>query len=78
VLSLPNIAIASLLGLTAFTLFLWMLSSNSAACVIAFRESSVLFGTIIGLAALKEVISLRKLLCVSLIAAGLIAIALLK
>jgi drug/metabolite transporter (DMT)-like permease len=76
--SAKPIAIASLLGLTAFTVFLWALSSNSPASVIAFRECSLLFGTIIGLTALKEVISLRKLLCVSLIAAGLIAIALQK
>jgi drug/metabolite transporter (DMT)-like permease len=76
--SAKPIAVASLLGLTAFTVFLWALSSNSAASVIAFRECSVLFGAIISLAALKEVISFRKLSCVSLIAGGLIAIAFLK
>jgi hypothetical protein len=32
----------------------WALSSNSPASVIAFRECSVLFGTIIGLARWKR------------------------
>ena len=40
--SAKPIAIVSLLGLTSFTVFLWALSSNSAASVIAFRECSTI------------------------------------
>ena len=73
-----RIVIASVLGLAAFTVFLWALSWNSAASVIAFRECSVLFGTAIGVFVLKERLTIVKAACVTLIAAGLFAIAIVK
>ena len=68
--------IAGLLGVIAFTVFVWALSYNPVASVTAFRECSVLFGTLIGVSLLKESFSLKKFFCVFLIAGGLVVIAL--
>jgi drug/metabolite transporter (DMT)-like permease len=70
--------IAGLLGVTAFAVFVWALSTNPVASVTAFRECSVLFGALIGMTLLRERFTPRKLACVGLIAAGLIGIAILK
>jgi hypothetical protein len=48
------------------------------ARVTAFRECSVLFDSLIGPTLLRERVTPRKAACVSLIAAGVIGIAVLK
>ncbi|MGJ4888985.1 EamA family transporter [Bradyrhizobium sp. HKCCYLRH3099] len=72
------VVIAGLLGLTSFAVFLWALSRNPIASVVAFRECSVVFATLIAVLVLKERATPRRLCCVALVAAGLVIIALLK
>ncbi|MDB5091872.1 MAG: hypothetical protein JWR09_5866 [Mucilaginibacter sp.] len=68
-------AIAGALGLCSFAVFIWALSRNPVTSVVAFRECSVIFATIIGVAILKEKISALRVLAVSSVGVGLILIA---
>ncbi|MGJ5078398.1 EamA family transporter [Bradyrhizobium sp. HKCCYLS3013] len=72
------VLIAGTLGLTSFVVFLWALSRNPIANVVAFRECSVLFATLIGVLFLKERATPQRLCCAALIAVGLVIVALLK
>jgi drug/metabolite transporter (DMT)-like permease len=58
--------------------FLWALSRNPIANVVAFRECSVLFATLIGVPFLGEPATRRRLVCAASIAVGLMLIAALK
>ncbi|MCL8488716.1 MULTISPECIES: EamA family transporter [Bradyrhizobium] len=73
-----SVVIAGLLGLTSFAVFLWALSRNPIANVVAFRECSVLFASLIGIVVLKEKATLWRATCAALIASGLVWIAMLK
>src|SRR4051812_324524 len=75
--ALVPIVIAGILGLTSFVVFLWALSRNPIANVVAFRECSVLFAALIGVLFLKERATPWRLCCAALIASGLTIIALL-
>ncbi|GLH75567.1 hypothetical protein SSBR45G_04750 [Bradyrhizobium sp. SSBR45G] len=76
--ALLSVLVAALLGLTSFAVFLWAVSRNPIANVVAFRECSVLFATLLGVLFLNERVTARRLCCAALIAAGLITVALLK
>jgi len=54
------------------------LSRNPIANVVAFRECSVLFATLIGVLFLGEPATRRRLVCAASIAVGLMLIAALK
>jgi drug/metabolite transporter (DMT)-like permease len=71
-------AIAGVLGTCSFVVFVWALSRNPVAVVVAFRECSVLFATLIGLFILRERISKRRIIAVGVIAAGLIPLSALR
>ena len=68
-------AMAGALGAGSFVVFIWALNRNPVAVVVAFRECSVVFATLIGIWVLKETVSSRRLVAVGLITAGLILIA---
>ena len=70
-----KMVVAGLLGVVSFSVFLWALSRSPVGAVSALRESSVLFATLIGIAAHGEKPSLHTMVAVALIAAGLITIA---
>ncbi|NPU12838.1 EamA family transporter [Bradyrhizobium sp. 83002] len=76
--ALLPVLVAGALGVISFAVFLWALSRNPIASVVAFRECSVLFATLIGVLFLKERPTPRRLCCAALIAGGLVVIALLK
>ena len=73
-----SVGIAGVLGLTSFAVFVWALSRNPIANVVAFRECSVLFATLIGVLFLGEPATRRRLVCAASIAVGLMLIAALK
>jgi drug/metabolite transporter (DMT)-like permease len=73
----PNAA-AGFLGLCSFTVFVWALSRNPVAVIVAFRECSVIFAMIIGFAILGEGISGRRIAAVGSVAVGLFLIATLR
>ena len=76
ILAAPSaILVAGTLGLASFAVFLWALSRNPIANVVAFRECSVLFATLIGILFLKEPTSRRRIACAALIALGLVLVA---
>ena len=68
-------AAAGLLGVTSFAIFIWALSRHPVAVVVAFRECSILFATMIGLLIFKEPVSAWRLTAVASIAAGLFLVA---
>lgn len=63
------------LGVTAFSVFLWALSRGLTGGVSALRETSVLFASLIGILIYKERYSLRKLIGILCITAGIITFA---
>jgi drug/metabolite transporter (DMT)-like permease len=69
---------AGILGLCSFTVFVWALSRNPVAIIVAFRECSVIFATIIGASILRERISPRRLAAIGAVAGGLFLIATLR
>jgi drug/metabolite transporter (DMT)-like permease len=69
---------AGILGLCSFTVFVWALSRNPVAIIVAFRECSVIFATIIGASILRERISPRRLSAIGAVAGGLFLIATLR
>ena len=73
-----SLVIAGVLGVTSFAVFLWALSRNPIANVVAFRECSVLFATLIGVLFLGEPATRRRLACPASIAVGLMLIAAVK
>jgi len=66
---------AGILGVSSFAVLLWALSRNPVASVVAFRECSVVFATLIGVLMLKEHGSYRKFLSITLVVIGLILVA---
>lgn len=70
-----RIVLAGILGTGSFLVFLWALSRESAPSVIAFRECSVVFGTLISVFILKEAVSSKLLLNTLTISLGLFFIA---
>jgi drug/metabolite transporter (DMT)-like permease len=58
----------------SYALALWAMTQAPIALVAALRETSILFGTVLAVFALKERISRLRYLSIALIAAGLIAI----
>ena len=73
--AIATTVVAGAFGVSSFAVLLWALSRNPVASVVAFRECSVLFAVLIGVLLLKEHISFKNTLSVSLVAIGLIAIA---
>jgi drug/metabolite transporter (DMT)-like permease len=71
-------AVAGLFGLCSFGIFLWALSRSQVASVVAFRECSLIFATIIAFAILQERISVYRLTAVSAVTIGLFLIALVR
>jgi drug/metabolite transporter (DMT)-like permease len=67
--------IAGGLGVCSFAVFLWALSRQPAAVVVAFRECSVLFAMLIGWFVLKERVTGWRLAAVGSIAVGLMLVA---
>jgi drug/metabolite transporter (DMT)-like permease len=67
--------VAGALGVSSFAVLLWALSRNPVASVVAFRECSVLFAVLIGVRLLKEEVSYKNILSISLVAIGLIIVA---
>lgn len=66
---------AGVLGGASFVIFVWALSRNPVAVVIAFRECSLLFAALIGLVVLGEPVSSRRALAITSIVAGLALVA---
>lgn len=67
--------ISGLLGVTAFTVFLWALSRGPVGSISALRETSVLFATLIGVFVLKEQWSLPRVVGSALITSGIVTFA---
>jgi drug/metabolite transporter (DMT)-like permease len=67
--------ISGLLGITAFTVFLWALSRGPVGSISALRETSVLFATLIGVFVLKEHWSLPRIVGSALITSGILIFA---
>lgn len=67
--------VLGVLGVTAFSVFLWALSRGLTGGVSALRETSVLFASLIGILAFKEGCSPRKMAGILLITLGIIAFA---
>jgi drug/metabolite transporter (DMT)-like permease len=76
--AIGNVIVAGTLGVLSFAVLLWALSRNPVASVVAFRECSVFFAALIGALLLKEAISFKNVMSISLIAIGLIIVATLK
>ena len=68
--------ISGLLGVVAFSAFLWALSVGPIGAVSALRETSVLFASLIGVVILNERWSGRRMIGVVLITAGIVVFAL--
>lgn len=64
--------ISGLLGVTAFSIFLWALSRGLTGGVAALRETSVLFASLIGILVYRERLSVQKLAGVLLITLGIV------
>lgn len=73
-----KMAVAGVLGLTSFSVFLWTLSRSPVGAVTALRESSVLFAAFLGIVVYGEKPSRQRLAATAVIAAGLIVIAALR
>lgn len=73
-----KMAVAGVLGLTSFSVFLWALSRSPVGAVTALRESSVLFAAFLGIVVYGEKPSRQRLAATAVIAAGLIVIAALR
>jgi drug/metabolite transporter (DMT)-like permease len=67
--------IAGGLGVCSFAVFVWALSRQPVAVVVAFRECSVLFATLIGWLILRERVTGWRIAAVGSIAVGLILVA---
>ena len=65
--------ISGVLGVSAFSIFLWALSREFTGGVAALRETSVLFASMIGILIYKERWSAQKLTGILLITLGIIA-----
>ena len=73
----PVMLVASgLLSLGAYLLVLIAMRLTQVSYIAALRESSVLFGALLGWRVLKEPLGWRRLLPASVVTAGLIALAL--
>lgn len=70
--------VSGVLGVTSFSIFIWALSRNAVGPILALRESSVLIATTIGIVLHRESISRHKIIGATLIAAGLIIIAVVR
>jgi uncharacterized membrane protein len=70
--------VSGLLGLVAFSVFLWALSRSAVGGVTALRESSVLFATLIGMVFFGERRSAHRIGAVALMVLGLGTIAVLR
>jgi drug/metabolite transporter (DMT)-like permease len=66
--------IAGILGGGSFVIFIWALSRNPAALVIAFRECSLLFAALIGVVVLRERIAWQRCLAIASITVGLVLV----
>ncbi len=73
-----RVLVAGVLGVSSFAIFLWALSRNPIANVVAFRECSVLSASLIGIVFLGERATPWRLGCAALVAAGLVSIAMLR
>jgi len=66
--------IGGVLSLTAYWIVIWAMTVAPIAIVAALRETSVLFGTLIAVAILKEPLRASRIAAAVLIVAGLAAI----
>ncbi len=64
--------VSGVLGVTAFSIFLWALSRGLTGGVAALRETSVLFASLIGILFYRERLSVQKLAGVLLITLGIV------
>jgi len=71
---LKSTAFAGAMSATGYTIVLWAVTVAPIALVSATRESSVLFAAIIGVAMLREKLSIRQWVSALVIVAGLIAL----
>jgi len=55
-----------------YLIIIWAYSQSSAVQVVALRETSVIFGAVIGAYILKEGLGPRRITCSVLVAAGVI------
>lgn len=70
-----NVLTSGVLGVTAFTVFLWALSRAPVGSVSALRETSVLFAALIGAVVLRERVSPLRTLAAVLVMSGVMLIA---
>ena len=75
----PRILLAGLgagaLSVLAYGLVLWAQTRGALAPIAALRETSVIFGALIGTFVLKEAFGLRRLVAATLVAAGIAVLA---
>lgn len=71
-----NIVVSGLLGTGSFMIFLWALSEGTIGSVTALRETSIIFVTIIGGIFMNEKLSFFRIFAVSIVALGVILLAL--
>lgn len=69
-------AVAGVLAVIAYSLVLWAQTRGALAVVAALRETSVVFGALIGAAMFDERMPSRRVLAASMIAAGALLLAL--
>lgn len=69
-------AIAGLLSVVAYAIVVWAMSRGSMAIVASLRETSVIFGVLIGAVLLGEPFGRRRALAATLVAAGVVALSL--
>jgi drug/metabolite transporter (DMT)-like permease len=70
------LAVAGILATLAYCVALWAMSESPMGGVSAIRETSILFAALIGAVALKERLTMQKLLGAFTIAGGVICLAL--
>lgn len=67
--------IGGALGLAGYGIVVWAMSGEEMARVSGFRESAILFATLIGIVFLKEPATLRRVIASAAITAGLVCLA---
>ena len=67
-------AIAGLLSVVAYAIVIWAMSRGSMAIVASLRETSVIFGVLIGAVLLGEPLGRRRALAATLVVAGVVVL----
>jgi drug/metabolite transporter (DMT)-like permease len=74
----PAALIAGLLSVGGYSIALWAMTKNNIGTIVALRETSVIFAALIGSIFLGEGFAVKRILAATLVAAGVILIALSK